>query len=83
MAQKQPNEQQTGNRPPPPPAPPRKRNNMDGTDAPFPGMAAAFEAHTGQSWADPNWRRDSAMWAAAWKAALLHNVGVTGSGAKE
>ena len=43
--------------------------NMDGPEAPFPGMAAAFEAHTGQSWADPDWRKETAMWAAAWKAA--------------
>lgn len=46
-------------------------SNMDGPDAPFPGMATAFEAHTGQSWTDPNWRGETAMWAAAWKAAKL------------
>ena len=80
MTQKQPNPNPTSNRPPPPPAPPRKRRNMDGPDAPFSGMAAAFEAHTGQSWTDPNWRQDTAMWAAAWKAALLHNAKVKGCG---
>jgi hypothetical protein len=51
---------------------------MDGKDAPFPGMAAAFEAHTGQSWSDPDWRQETAMWAAAWKAAKTHNVEVRG-----
>ena len=75
MPQKQPNERPDGNRPPPPPAPPRKRTNMDGQYAPYPGMATSFEAHTGQSWSDPDWRAETAMWAAAWKAALLHNVG--------
>ena len=44
-------------------------SNMDGHDAPYPGMAAAFEAHTGQSWTDPDWRNETATWAAAWKAA--------------
>lgn len=63
MAQKQPNEPTTT----------RKRQNMDGKDAPFPGMAAAFEAHTGQSWSDPGWRTETAMWAAAWKASKTHN----------
>ena len=80
MTQKQPNEPATTKRPPPPPAPPRKRNNMDGKDAPFPGMAAAFEAHTGQSWSDPDWRQETAMWAAAWKAAKTHNKELTGDG---
>lgn len=54
----------------PSPASLRSRAKMDGDAAPFPGMADAFEAHTGQSWTDPDWRRDAAMWAAAWKAAL-------------
>lgn len=72
MPQKQPNEAPTTGRPPPPPAPPRKRTNMDGADAPYPGMAAAFEAHTGQSWSDQDSRRYAAMWAAAWKAATLY-----------
>ena len=44
--------------------------NMDGLDAPYPGMATAFEAHTGQSWTDSDWRKETAMWAAAWKAAM-------------
>ncbi len=74
MPQKQPNEQPIGSRPPPPPAPPRKRTNMDGHDAPYPGMASAFEVHTGQSWTDSEWRQEAAMWAAAWKAALMHNA---------
>ena len=43
-------------------------SNMDGPDAPFPGMAAAFEAHFGQSWTDPAWKGEAATWAAAWKA---------------
>lgn len=44
-------------------------------DVPFPGMATAFEAHYGQRWTDPDWRKEAATWAAAWKAALSHNAG--------
>lgn len=43
-------------------------------DVPFPGMATAFEAHYGQRWTDPDWRKEAATWAAAWKAALSHNA---------
>lgn len=50
-------------------------SNLDGPDAPYPGMAAAFEAHTGQSWTDPDWRQETAMWAAAWKAAKARPAG--------
>ncbi len=49
--------------------------HMDGPDAPYPGMATAFEAHTGQSWTDPDWRQETAMWAAAWKAAKARPIG--------
>ena len=45
-------------------------SNMDGHDAPYPGMATEFEAHTGQSWTDPDWRNETAMWSNAWKHAL-------------
>ncbi len=31
-------------------------------------MAKRFETHTGQSWTDPEWREESALWAAAWHA---------------
>lgn len=55
------------------------RRNLDGPEAPYPGMATAFEAHTGQSWTDPDWRAETSIWAAAWKAALLHNAEVTGA----
>ena len=57
------------------------RRNLDGPAAPYPGMATAFEAHTGQSWTDPDWRAETSIWAAAWKAALLHNAKVSGGGA--
>jgi hypothetical protein len=50
------------------------RRNLDDQEAPYPGMAAAFEAHTGQSWTDRDWRAETATWAAAWEAALLHNA---------
>lgn len=40
--------------------------NLDGEGTPYPGMAAAFEAHFGQSWTDPEWRSEAATWAAAW-----------------
>lgn len=50
-------------------------SNMDGPDAPFPGMATAFEAHTGQSWTDPDWRAETAIWAASWKAAKAKPTG--------
>lgn len=53
----------------------KTRRNLDGEDAPFSGMATAFEAHYGQSWTDPAWRKEAVTWAAAWKAALSHNAG--------
>lgn len=52
----------------------KTNRNLDGEDAPYPGMATAFEVHYGQSWTDPDWRKEAATWAAAWKAALSHNV---------
>jgi hypothetical protein len=48
----------------------KEMSNMDGPDAPFPGMATAFETHTGQSWTDIDWRAETATWASAWKHAL-------------
>jgi len=42
----------------------------DGPNAPYPGMIGAFERYYGQSFADKDWREESAVWAAAWKAAL-------------
>lgn len=41
-----------------------------GSDAPYPGMAQAFENHFGQSWRDRDWRGETATWAASWKAAV-------------
>lgn len=52
----------------------KTNRNLDGEDAPYPGMATAFEVHYGQSWTDPDWRKEAATWAAAWKAALSHNA---------
>jgi hypothetical protein len=43
-------------------------------DAPYPGMADAFEQHFSQSFTDREWRSESATWAAAWKAAKRHEA---------
>ena len=43
-------------------------------DAPYPGMADAFERHFSQSFTDREWRTESATWAAAWKAAKRHEA---------
>ena len=43
-------------------------------DAPYPGMADAFEQHFSQSFTDREWRAESATWAAAWKAAKRHEA---------
>jgi len=40
-----------------------------GPDAPYPGMIEAFELHYGQSFTDKDWREETSVWAAAWKAA--------------
>lgn len=37
----------------------KAHRNLDGEDAQYPGMATAFEAHYGQSWTDPNWRKEA------------------------
>jgi len=52
--------------------PPTPRN-LDDSGSPYPGMAAAFEKHFGQSWTDPDWRSEVSTWAAAWKAALQNH----------
>ena len=52
----------------------QKHQNLDGVDAPYPGMATAFEQYYGQSWFDRDWRDETAIWAAAWKAAKTHNA---------
>lgn len=49
--------------------PPYSRN-LDDSSSPYPGMAAAFELHFGQSWTDRDWRNEASVWAAAWKASL-------------
>ena len=41
-------------------------------DAPYPGMADAFEQHFSQSFIDREWRAEATTWAAAWKAAKRH-----------
>lgn len=46
--------------------------NLDDSDASYPGMAAAFERHFGQSWTDRDWRGEASTWAAAWKAAIMN-----------
>lgn len=43
-------------------------------DAPYPGMADAFEQHFSQSFIDREWRAEAATWAAAWKAAKRHGA---------
>ena len=40
----------------------------DGPDSPYPDMVSAFEKHYGQKWNDKDWRNETAVWAAAWKA---------------
>ena len=41
-------------------------------DVPYPGMREAFESHFGQSWTDRDWRSETSVWAAAWKAAIAN-----------
>lgn len=41
-----------------------------GPEAPYPGMIEAFEAHYAQSFTDKDWRKETGVWAAAWKAAV-------------
>lgn len=43
-------------------------------DAPYPGMSEAFEKHFSQSFTDREWRAESGVWAAAWKAAKNHGA---------
>jgi len=43
-----------------------------GPDAPYPGMIEAFESHYGQRFTDKDWREETGVWAAAWKAAKAH-----------
>ena len=43
-------------------------------DAPYPGMSEAFEQHFSQSFTDRDWRVESGIWAAAWKAAKHHGA---------
>ena len=42
----------------------------DGPDAPYPGMAQAFERHYSQSWRDKDWSNETSVWAASWKACI-------------
>lgn len=48
---------------------------------PYPGMSEAFEIRYGQSFVDRDWRNESSVWAAAWKAAKAHDK--TGPQAQE
>lgn len=50
-----------------------------GPDAPYPGMIEAFEAHYAQSFADRDWRNETGVWAAAWKAAKAHTASTSGA----
>jgi len=43
-------------------------------DAPYPGMADAFEQYFSQSFTDREGRAEAATWAAAWKAAKRHGT---------
>ncbi len=43
-------------------------------DAPYPGMSEAFEQHFSQPFTDRDWRVESGIWAAAWKAAKHHGA---------
>ena len=43
-------------------------------DAPYPGMSEAFERHFSQSFTAREWRAESGVWAAAWKAAKNHGA---------
>ncbi len=43
------------------------------SDGPYPGMAEAFEVRYGVPFDHPEWRDETATWAAAWKAALSEN----------
>ena len=43
-------------------------------DAPYQGMADAFEQHFSQSFIDREWRAEATTWAAAWKAAKRHGA---------
>lgn len=48
-------------------------------DGPYRGMAEAFEVRTGVPFDHPDWRDESATWAAAWKAAKAQTSAVTES----
>lgn len=52
----------------------RIRWAMNEDQLPWPGMMAAFERYYGQSWFDKSYRDETAIWAAAWKAAKTHNA---------
>jgi hypothetical protein len=46
---------------------------MNEDQLPWPGMMSAFERYYGQSWFDKSYRDETAIWAAAWKAAKNHH----------
>jgi len=50
----------------------------DGPDAPYPCMASAFESYYGQKWNDKGWRRETSVWAAAWKESANHLTAMLG-----
>jgi hypothetical protein len=47
---------------------------MNEDQLPWPGMMTAFENYYGQSWFDKSSRDETAIWAAACKAAKTHNA---------
>ena len=44
---------------------------MNEDQMPWPGMMSAFERYYGQSWFEKNYRSETAIWAAAWKASKM------------
>lgn len=51
---------------------------MNEDQLPWPGMMTSFERYYGQSWFDKSYRDETAIWAAAWKAAKTHNTEAKG-----
>lgn len=51
----------------------------DGPTSPFPEMAARFESYYSQSWTDKDWRKETSIWAAAWKEAIAYQKNLIGT----
>jgi hypothetical protein len=50
-----------------------------GPNAAYPGMIEAFEVHYGQSFSDKDWRTETGIWAAAWRAAVKQTTELVAS----